>query len=177
MINLLPPQFREKIREAKKIRIAFNVGIFIIVCLIVFWLTLMIINARIESLKENQALLTQVERSKMVQLNIIKDKIAKINGLFAEINKFYEGQIYTSNLLMQMSNIFGPEVTLNNFSFDKPSKQVVISGSVKSLKGLNTLKETLNNQRNFKGVHLSIPSYAPSEDINFKADFILENEL
>jgi hypothetical protein len=118
----------------------------------------------------------QAEKAKMIQLDIIKRKISKVNTIFSEINNFYAGQIYTSNLLIQMSNVLGTGVKLNNFSFDKTNKQIAISGSVKSLQGLNNLKETLNNQHNFKGVNISIPSYDPSEDINFKADFILSNE-
>ena len=176
MINLLPPQYKEKIRAAKKIRMIFNVGIFFIVCILVFWLSLMIIDVRINTIKENQSLLTRVEHSKVGQLNIVKGKINQVNGLISEINKFYEEQIYVSDLLVKVSNILGQEVTLNNLSFDKNTKKVVLSGTVKTLQGLNELKDTLNTQTEFRAMNLSIPSYIPKEDISFAADFIFINE-
>ena len=176
MINLLPPQYKDKIRDAKKIRMIFNVGIFFIVCIVVFWLSLRIIDIRINIIKENQSALTRIEHNKVGQLNIVKGKINQVNGLISEINKFYGGQVYISDLLIKISSILGQEVTLNNFSFDKASKKVVLSGTVKTLQGLNGLKDTLNTQKEFRAMNLSIPSYIPKEDISFAADFIFINE-
>jgi hypothetical protein len=174
MINLLPPQYKARIREAKKIRVAINVGIFIIFSLIVFWLSLIIINSRIDDMKENQAFSVSLEKAKVGQLDKIKVEIGKVNTMITEINKFYSGQIIVSDLLIHLSNILGKEVELDNFSFDKITKQVVMSGTVKSLKGLNDLKDVLNNQTDFKGVYLNIPSYKPGENISFKVDFTYE---
>jgi hypothetical protein len=174
MINLLPPQYKARIREARKIRVAVNIGILIILSLVVFWLSLIIVNSRLELMQDNQIFSVSQEKSKISQLEKIKGGMGKVNTMIAEINKFYAGQIVVSDLLIHLSNILGKEVELDNFSFEKISKKVVMSGTVKSLAGLNELKDVLNNQDDFKVVNLAIPSYVPREDITFKVDFIYE---
>lgn len=174
MINLLPPQYKDKIREAKKIRIAFNFGIFVIICLMILWLSFVFINSRIDNMKEVQAFLVVAEKTKIKQLEEIKAKIGTINGMISEINKFYNNQVALSDILIQLSNVLNREAELDNFSFNKTSGQVVISGTVQTLKGLNELKDILNSQSNFRDVNLIIPSYVPKEDITFKVDFFIK---
>jgi hypothetical protein len=174
MINLLPPQYKARIREAKKIRVAVNIGILIILSSIIFWLSLVIINTRLGFMKESQTFSVVQEKAKVSQLEKIKGEMGKVNSMIIEINKFYAGQIVVSDLLIHLSNILGKEVELDNFSFDKISRKVVITGTVKSLAGLNALKDVLNNQETFKAVSLAIPSYIPKEDITFKTEFIYE---
>ena len=174
MINLLPPQYKKRIRQAKKIRVAFNFGLFVVVCLIIFWLSLVLINSRIDNMKEAQAFLVSTEKTKIKQLDEIKAKMGIINGMISEINKFYDNQVSVSDILIQLSNVLNREAELNNFSFDKTSGKLVMSGTVKTLKGLNDLKEILNSQTNFGSVNLVIPSYVPKEDITFKADFFIK---
>ncbi len=174
MINLLPPQYKQKIKEAKKIRIAFNFGLLVIICLIIFWLSLVLINSRIDDMKEVQILLVDTEKTKIKQLDEIKGKINTINGMISEMNAFYNSQMAVSDILIQLSNVLNREAELNNFSFNKGDGKVVMSGTVKTLKGLNDLKDILNSQNNFRNINLVIPSYIPKEDISFKADFFIK---
>lgn len=125
-------------------------------------------------MKESQIFLVNSEKTKIKQLDEIKAKINTINGMISEINNFYNSQMAVSDILIQLSNVLNREAELNNFSFNKVDGKVVMSGTVKTLKGLNDLKDILNSQNNFRNVNLVIPSYIPKEDISFKADFFIQ---
>jgi len=120
MINLLPPQYKQKIKEAKKIRIAFNFGLLVIICLIIFWLSLVLINSRIDDMKEVQILLVDTEKTKIKQLDEIKGKINTINGMISEMNAFYNSQVAVSDILHELSktNIPFEELQLKRSSLE-----------------------------------------------------------
>jgi Tfp pilus assembly protein PilN len=174
MINLLPPKEREKVIWEKKLRLVFILGFLAIFCLLTLWLALSAIKIHINSQKEAQIILTEIEKNKSSQLQELRRRIQKINQTLTKINKFYDDQILTSELLERVSNLLPRDVYLETFVFDKSKGEVRFSGTVRTLESLNRLREKLQKEDGFEDIDFSIATYVPSENIDFKVKFIFK---
>lgn len=116
MINLLPPEEKEKLFWEKKLRIAFILGFLSIVCLLVLWLSLLILKININIQKEVTKTAFQSETSKIEQINTIKREIAKINKTLKEINQISQERILLSEVFEKLTAWLPSDAYLDNLS-------------------------------------------------------------
>jgi Tfp pilus assembly protein PilN len=175
MINLLPPQEKQKIIWEKKIKMASIIGILSIFCLLVLWLSFLALQININFQREAERFLAEAEEIKISQINQVKKKIQTINRTLENINKIYKDQVFASEILIKLSSLLPEDAYLENFIFEKKeANQISLIGKVRTLASLNQLREDLRKDPAFSNVQFSISSYVPLKEIEFKAKFIYQ---
>lgn len=174
MINLLPPQEKNKIilRQRRKIATILlgAILLFLIILLFVIYSFRIYVNSEYNNKNIQLQTIKQDQQTKKALLQ--KDLISKYNNDINNLLTFYANNVYITAVLEDIIKIKRPEgLYFTEISIerktDKPDSVVIISGFSKNRDDLVTLKDLLNKDLLLKNVEFSSSSWIKPENINF----------
>ena len=180
MINLLPPEEKNNLREEKKLKLILVLGISLLAFLISFSLILFAIQIFISNQMEVQkSFLEQKEKeSQSSQIKELKKIMNDSNDKISKLNLFYQQQPSFTFLLEKISETLPPEVYLTNILLtiqkEKDGKEFLncnLSGFSPTSDALLQFRENLKNEPNFKEVSFPPSNWLATTDINFSVNF------
>lgn len=173
MINLLPPKEKEKLFWQRQKKVVFVLGVLGLFCLLLFWLSLKIVEINLETQKRILAIESQRQKDSLAKVAQIKKEIKNINQALEEIVRIYENQKYVADILAKLASLLPQEAQLESLIFDKKENRIQMNGRIKTLAGLNQLKELLEKEESFHQVEISIGTYVPGQKIEFRIQITL----
>ncbi|MCD5396349.1 MAG: hypothetical protein LR000_01640 [Candidatus Pacebacteria bacterium] len=173
MINLLPPQEKERILWEKRLKMFVIIEILVLSCLLVLYLSFLALKINIGIQKNTIEAKVEIERPNILQVQKVKKEIRSINKTLNSINQIYKEQIFVSDLLFRFIELLPKDAYLTYFYFDKEERNLQIVGKIATLSSLNQFKDTLKKETEFKKVEFSIGTYMPTREIEFQVKISL----
>jgi hypothetical protein len=181
MINLLPPEEKEKLFLKKKGKLVIILEITVLVSLVCLILILSSIKLYIAA--EASSLKIVSERAEKEYQSPIfsnfKDIIQKYNKIIVQLKNFYEQKAYLGQALKNISNIQRPDgLYLTELSLKKNGNKkikVIISGVSDSRENLLLFKKNIEEVQKIENSYFSPETWTNPENINFNLTFEISN--
>lgn len=173
MINLLPSQEKEILRQEEKYKLVLILGTLFLIFLICLILILLSIRISFSGqLNVQKILLNQKEESfKKSPSQNLEEKIVSFNQTFSELSSFYSSRSNMVDILEKISQDLPYGVYLTNFNFDSETRQISLSGFSPSREILLELKENLEKEENFQEIYFFPSNWVKPNDIDFVVNF------
>jgi len=177
MINLLPPEEKQKLLILKKERLAMVLGIVVLVALICMTLILLAIKFYILMDTDYQrSILSQADKSQQASgsagFNAI---IKKYNVILVQLDSFYTKEIYFSRAMDIINGVEKPKnLYITNFSLirDKTGKiQMSLYGISDTRNNLLTFKNNIERDKGIINPSFSPDSWIRPKNANFSLTF------
>jgi len=188
MINLLPPQEKEKFlwQKREKITIIFwFFGFYFSLCLIIF---LFLLNLHLENKIETQEkLLERAGRTEeRIRIKKLQEEMKNANLVFSDILSFYKKKIYFSEIIEKISKKIPEQLFLTDISITLSTDQkkeekrffrVSLSGFAPNREILFKFKKNLEEEEKIKEVSFPLSNWVKAKDINFFVNFSIKPDL
>jgi len=176
MINLLPPKEKETLIQEENWKLVSILGIVIISALFSLLLILFSIEIKIASQAESQKILLIQEQKKIetTEMKELQEKISLANRTFSNLNSFYQGQIYFTEILERISKTLPPKTYLTNLSItplNEKELDIRLSGFSPTWEILLEFKENLEKETTIKEIYFPPSIWIKPTDINFNITF------
>jgi Tfp pilus assembly protein PilN len=173
MINLLPPQEKEILKQEEKYKLVLILGILFLIFLICLILILFSIRIFISGEVEVQKILLnqEEERFKGTQIQNLEEKITSFNQILSKLNSFYSRQISLTEILEKISKDLPSGAHLTTLSFNSENNQVSLSGFSPSQEILLEFKKNLEKEENFQKIYFPLSNWVKLTDIDFIITF------
>ena len=172
MINLLPLQEKEGLKQEENFKLVLTIGILILSSLVVLSLILLSIEAYIKGQAQSQKILIDLEKKETSQFKELEEKVISINRDLSNLDTFYQNQASLTQLLEKTSSSLVTGMYLNSFSYQKNTSQVKLAGFCPTIEALSEFKGNLKKEKQFKEIYFPLSNWVQSKDINFSAIFI-----
>lgn len=178
MINLLPPQQKEKILEQQHLKLALILGIVFLSFLVSLFLVLFLVRSYILADLETQKINTKEKRKEIALNQDLEKEITEANILLSDLNSLYENNLDLTKVLEKINATLpsGTYLTSYSLGFSKKGKEEIVSisltGYCQSRDTLVKFKESLEAEEVFTEVSFSTESWVkPTE---FRVNFRIE---
>jgi len=173
MINLLPPQQKEELREEEKLRLILILEIVILAFLISLTLILSSIRTNILSQVQIQKIfLEQREKEfKSTKFQELEKRIGDYNSILSELDSFYDRNLNLTEILEKTSKTLPAGTYLTTFNFNLLTSQISLSGFCPNREILFEFKKNLEQEEKFEKVYFPPSNWVIPTDINFSASF------
>jgi Tfp pilus assembly protein PilN len=171
MTNLLPPQVKTELCEEKIKKMVIIFGILILILLFSSTLILFTIKNYISKQIDLEKTVINLEEknSEAPEIQNLREKIISINRTLSQLNSFYQEQVRLTEIFNKISDVLPSQMYLTNFSYQKESAQVSLSGFSPNREILFEFKKTLENE--FPEVNFPPQNWIKATDINFQVNF------
>lgn len=182
MINLLPSQQKELLRQEKNCRMVFSIVFLLSIFLISFCLILFFTKETVarELGKKEESLKQKIEGTKISQIDSFEKQSAEYMSSMNKIKTFYSGVINMTGLLKDISDTMPYGTYLTNITFKQKidkEKQTInsisIFGFASRRENLIDLKKRLEEKGIFKNIDFPSSNWVKPEDVSFTASFEL----
>ena len=173
MINLLPSQQKEELREEGKWKLIMILGIVLLAFLISLSLILFSIKTVILGQVEIQKILLE-EREKELKTQKIQELEAKIrdyNLTLSNLDSFYKKNLNLTDILEKLSKTLPQGTYLTTFIFNLTTLEISLSGYSPDRETLVAFKENLEKEEKFEKVYFPLANWVSPTDINFSVTF------
>jgi len=170
MINLLPPEYKEELRQEENYKLILILGILILAFLISFLLILLSIRVHLAGMVETEKIFFEAKTKEFSSLQSLEKELNSTNKELLNLSSFYEGQFSLTDFLKRISEILPPGLYLNSFSYQKEGV-INLSGFSPTVEDLLRFKENLESQGDFKEISFPTSVWFQSKDINFNVSF------
>ena len=177
MINLLPPEEKQKLFLEKKRKLAVILGIIALVFLACLTLVLLSIKFYILAETDYQKnILKQIQQENQItDLENYNNIIQKYNKILDQISSFYKEEIYFSQVLKDISDIPNPKgLRLTNFSLNRGQNRKIkvnVSGASSTRDDLILFKKNIEDDKKIKNPYFSPESWINPKNVNFSLSF------
>jgi len=180
MINLLPPEEKEKLLLEIRKRIAIIIWCLFLFFIFCFSLVLLSIKFYLQGQIDYQTITLQETENKMRQAEIkdLQEKFNSFNTALKKLNSFEQKKTYFSEILEKISGILPGGTYLTNISLipselaDKnPCIQVMLSGFIPTRENLFEFKKILEKDTQIKEIYFPPINWVNPTDINFSITF------
>lgn len=173
MINLLPPQYKIEFRQEENFRLILTLGILILFFLVSLILILISVKIYLWEQVETTKILVNLEEKyfQTPETKVLQEKIRLANQNLSKLNSFYQGRTDSTEILEKISETLPSGIYLTNFSWQKSTSQIAISGFCPNQKTLFEFKKNLEKQKEFSEVYFPLSNWIKSKDIDFDATF------
>ena len=176
MINLLPESEKEIILQEGNWRLILVLGTLFLLFLMTLSLIFLSININLASELNEEKILAgaEEERLKTAEMQDLEERINTLNGNLTRLNSFYGGQSDLTGILEKISETLPPGVYLKNFSYQKSSSQVTLSGFSLTREALVELKANIKKEKDFKDLDFPLSNFlVKPQNIDFYLTFKL----
>jgi len=171
MTNLLPPQAKNELYEEEMKNLIIILGSLILIFL--FSLTLILFGVKNYILEQanSEKITVDLEKKKLEDSEIqnLRTKIISINKTLSQLNFFYQNQVKLTEIFNKISDILPSQMYLTNFSYQKETNLVSLSGFSPTQEILLNFKKNLNKE--FSEVNFPLQNWIKSTDIDFQVTF------
>jgi len=167
--NLLPPQNKAELFEEGVKNLIIILGILILIFLFSLTLILFGIQKYISWQVDSEKIRIDLEKKRVEDSEIqnLRTKIISANKTLSQLGSFYQEQKKLIEVFNKISEILPPQMYLTNFSYQKETNQISISGFAPTREILfGNFKGEL--EQKFPEVDFSAPqNWIKSTDIDF----------
>ncbi|MGE4357758.1 MAG: hypothetical protein AB7E08_04315, partial [Candidatus Omnitrophota bacterium] len=117
-INLLPQKEKEKREEEKRLRLILINGTISIFLLLFFLLLLLVLKIQADNYLDDVRIKLEARKADLLQVSQLEKKILTLNSTFKKINRFYQSQKYTTEIIKKLTSYLEPEMTIQSFNFN-----------------------------------------------------------
>lgn len=175
MINLLPPQQKEELKEEESFKLILITGILLSIFLIYFCLILFSIKIYISGeVKSQEILFSQREKEvNTPQAQTLQKNLIDFNQTLSRLYNFYKNQIIFSNILEKISETLPEGVSLTSISISPAPAagdwrmDCNLTGFSLTREALLLLKENLEKEETFGKISFPPANWAKPADISF----------
>jgi Tfp pilus assembly protein PilN len=173
MINLLPPNQKEELKQEENFKLALIWGIIISAFLVSLALILFSIKISLLADLDAQEFFIEQEEKKLEspEMQELKTEIKKYNLVLSKLETFYRSQPDLTSILAKISSAFPEETYLTSFSFDSRTSQVSLTGFSPNDEILLQFKENLEKTEGLKEIVFPDDTWLQDTDINFLVTF------
>lgn len=172
MINLLPSEQKEELKQEENFKIVLILGILFLSLLFSLILILFSIKTSILGEFEVQKIyLEEREKElKSAEIQELEEKIKELNQSLLELDSFYQGEIGLTGILEKISKTIPKNTYLTNINFNSVFSQFSLSGFCLNRETLLELKKNLEKEK-FKEIYFPPTNWVTPNDINFSVTF------
>jgi hypothetical protein len=181
VINLLPPQYKNELRNEEKWKIILNLEIFLFGFLIALTLILLSVKINVEGLDKAYLILNESgqkviklekEHTQTLGVQNLKEEVKETNDNLSKLNSFFKEPPDLILTLGRISELLPPNSYLTDFSYQRDSNQIILSGFCENREVLFQLKKNLESQGDLKDFYFPSSNWLNPD--NFKLSFKLE---
>ncbi len=179
MINLLPPRYKQELKQEENFKIILILGVFFLFSLVSLVLILFSIKIYIQSQLEYLKIMVELEEKifQKTEIQYLQKEITFANQNLSELKTFYQHQINLTNILEKISQILPPGMYLTTFFWEKSSFQIFLTGFSPSREILFEFKKNLEQERYFTEINFPPANWLKPSDIDFQVNFKVTGEL
>ncbi|MCD6114724.1 hypothetical protein J7J74_00325 [bacterium] len=170
-INLLPKVELQQRNEEKKLRLILVIGSICLFLLIFLLLLIFIFEIKANNYLEEAKIELAEKKVELFQVNQLEKRIRKMNSTFKQINKFYQNQIFTTEVFKTLTFYFEPGMSVQGFNFSPETGKGYLLGYAKNLESLERYRDKLKERAIFKKVEIEILGFLKTKDVTFRLDF------
>lgn len=169
--NLLPLKVKTELYEEEIKKMIIIVGVLILIFLFFFTLISFAINDYISRQidLEKTGINLEKNNAEAPEIQNLREKIISINRTLSQFDSFYQGQIRLTEIFNKISNILPSQMYLTNFSYQKESVQISLSGFSPNREILFEFKKNL--EKEFPEVNFPPQNWIKATDIDFQVNF------
>ena len=181
MINLLPAQYKEELKQEEGWKLVLILEILVLIFLICLTLILFSVKIFISGQLEAQKILLFQEEKKFEESQIknMEEKITISNQTLLELNSFYQSQTNLTEILEKISEILPINVYLTTLNFnpltatenEKHAAQISLSGFSPTREILLEFKKNLEKEQTFEEIYFPPSNWVKPTDIDFSVNF------
>jgi len=173
MINLLPPQYKNELKQERKYKLVLILGIVVLFFLISLSLILLSIKFYTQGQVESEKILLSLKEKefKTPETEALQKEVISINQNILKLSSFYQNQANLVEILEKLSQISPSGMYLTSLSYQKTNFQISLSGYAPTRETLVQFKENLEKEKEFKEVNFPPSNWVAPTDINFQATF------
>ena len=177
MINILPPEEKEKLLFEEKTKLIIILGTTILIPLICLILLLLSIRLHVLGEENFQAINLEQAKKKYQTPDFLtfKDIIQKNNTIVVQLASFYKKEVYFTKALKIISSISRPQkLYLTNISLTRTENQkisVTASGFSESREDLLAFQKSIEENKEIQKIYFSPESWINSKNVTFHLTF------
>ena len=170
-INLLPKIELQQRNEEKKLRLILVIGSICLFLLIFLLLLIFVFEIKANSYLEEARIELAEKKVDLFQVNQLEKRISKLNSTFKQINRFYQNQIFTTEIFKTLTFYFEPGMSVQGFNFSPETGKGYLLGYAKNLESLEKYRDKLKESAIFEKVEIEILGFLKTKDVTFRLDF------
>lgn len=173
MINLLPPRYKQEVRQEENYRLVLILGTTFLIFLISLVLILFSIKTYIQGQAESLKFLAGIEEEKLqiAQNRELQEKIIESGQKISKLESFYKNNIYSIEALEKIFQILPEKIYLTSLSFNKGTGVVSFSGFSPSREILFELRNDLQKQEWISEINFPPQNWIKPTNIDFQVIF------
>ncbi|HPN96829.1 MAG TPA: hypothetical protein PLK35_03605 [Candidatus Moranbacteria bacterium] len=175
-INLLPDYRKEEIEKAKRLKLTWRFGLFIIIFFLIFFSFLFgirkILEINFNSIISNQK--AGSDSDKYEEIKKYDEEFSRTNQEVSQVLAIKKDQIYWSNLFVILSKASLPGVEFTDIK--TKNYKVFLIGKADSRDNLTALKENLEKSSCFENLAFPLSNLVSKENVDFQMDFDVKEE-
>ena len=183
LINLLPPKYKEELRQEENFRLALILGILVLSFFLCFSMLLVSIRIYLAGEINAQKVVVEAQRKEGEELRL--QEIRKLNEEVKGASSFYEKRIVVSDIVERISSALPANVRLSSLLYapsaqtakgDSPTAsraKIGLAGFAPRTEDLLEIRTNLEQDSLFKNFQFPPSNWVRAENINFSFDFEL----
>lgn len=173
MINLLPPEHKEELKQEESLKLTLTLGIIILAFLVSLALILFSIKISLLADLDVQESYVEQEQERLRESGMqeLRAEIQENNLILSKLKAFYQDQSDLILLLEKISRTFPEKIYLTNFNFNSQTSQVSLTGFSPTCEILLQFKENLEKTEGLKEIVFPSDTWFQDTNINFLVSF------
>jgi len=180
MINLLPPEEKQRLFVQKKEKLAIVLGIVMLVFLVCLILFLLAIKFYLLSQNDyqNNVLAQNEQKIQASDSSNLSSTVKRYNIILSQLDLFYKKEVYFSQVLKNITEVPGPKgVYLTKFSLargENGAVKVIVSGVSSTRNDLLLFKSNIEADKKIKNPYFAPESWVSPKDADFSLTFTVD---
>lgn len=177
MINLLPPQQKQRLAQEENERMIIIWGFMVAIFLVAITLTILFTAIKIKSLTDAQELVLEDMRKSLEISSVVelKKELVVANKFLSRTESFLSEDKRVSTIPDRIAGLLPRGVYITRLSYNDQLRNLTIEGFSPTRSDLLTFKNNLEGDKFFSRVEFLPANWIKSEDINFTANLIIDN--
>ena len=175
MINLLPDNQKNELRQEENLKLVLILGLVLIFYLLSLGLLLFLVRGLLNADLNIQKIYSDEKIAKLNDLKGLKDETGSANSNFLKLKNFYDSQIDYTDIFNKLYPALPPEINLYSINFlSEKEKTAAISlqGFSKTREALSSFKSSLElDKESFSDINFPPESWIKKNDITFTITF------
>lgn len=178
MINLLPPQEKEKVYQIllkKQFRV-FGLLVILAVCGGVFFILNTLVFLKVQTSELGHSLNVETASPDMESTAVLEDEIKYLNLKLSKYQAFRAEEVSTISVLAKLGGLAPAGVALNKLSLDVGTKKIMIAGLAQTRDDIIEMEKRLKNSDLFERMDSPISNYLQKTNSIFNFSFYLKSQ-
>ena len=175
MINLLPPEYRQRLKDEEYFRLVLISGALLLLFFVSLSLMLLSIRIYLSGEIDAQKILVERQQEEYNRENPLELNVKDLNRSVAQLAAFYKEQILLSAILQEVTAALPSEAYLTSFVYNSgaPGK-ISLAGFAPTSEDLQAFRGTLEQNSRFSNFFFPLSNSTSERDITFSFTFTVQ---